>query len=95
MTGFFQSKLCIVLLLQVTRREYRGQRSVDAFSNYIREQMSTKVQEFHTLSDLHVDVSTKSMDVIVDESLLIFVENSHEGRYTYIKALFLGIIQWL
>ena len=40
----------------MTRREYRGQRSVDAFSNYVREQMKSKVQEFHTLADLHVDV---------------------------------------
>ncbi|XP_068688993.1 endoplasmic reticulum resident protein 44-like [Montipora capricornis] len=46
---------------QVTRREYRGQRSVDAFSNYIREQMRIKVQEFHTLSDLHVDTSKRSV----------------------------------
>ena len=40
----------------MTRREYRGQRSVDAYSNYVREQMKSKVQEFHTLADLHVDV---------------------------------------
>ena len=30
---------------------------MDAFSNYIREQMKSKVLEFHTLSDLNVDVS--------------------------------------
>lgn len=46
---------------EVTRREYRGQRSVDAFSNYVREQMKSKVQEFHTLADLHVDPSKRSI----------------------------------
>lgn len=30
---------------------------MDAFSNYIREQMKSKVLEFHALSDLNVDVS--------------------------------------
>lgn len=30
---------------------------MDAFSNYIREQMKSKVMEFHALSDLNVDVS--------------------------------------
>ncbi|KAK2560542.1 Endoplasmic reticulum resident protein 44 [Acropora cervicornis] len=46
---------------EVTRREYRGQRSVDAFSNYVREQMKSKVQEFHTLADLHVDASKRNV----------------------------------
>ncbi|XP_015761302.1 PREDICTED: endoplasmic reticulum resident protein 44-like [Acropora digitifera] len=45
----------------VTRREYRGVRSVDAFSNYVREQMKSKVQEFHTLADLHVDPSKRNV----------------------------------
>ena len=30
---------------------------MDAFSNYIREQMKSKVVEFHALSDINVDVS--------------------------------------
>ena len=30
---------------------------MDAFSNYIREQMKSKVMEFHALSDINVDVS--------------------------------------
>ena len=47
-----------VLLFQVTRKEYRGQRSIDAFSNYIRNQMQSRIQEFHALSDLNVDVSS-------------------------------------
>ncbi|KAL9957695.1 hypothetical protein ACROYT_G034623 [Oculina patagonica] len=46
---------------QVTRREYRGQRSVDAFSNYIREQMKSKVIEFHALSDLNVDTGKRTI----------------------------------
>lgn len=54
--------------------------------------MRIKVQEFYIFSDFYVDVSIKSMDVNVDESLLIFVENFYEGRYIYIKALFFRII---
>ena len=50
--------LCMFLLFQVTRKEYRGQRSIDAFSNYIRNQMQSRIQEFHALSDLNVDVSS-------------------------------------
>ncbi|KAJ7340086.1 Endoplasmic reticulum resident protein 44 [Desmophyllum pertusum] len=46
---------------QVTRREYRGQRSVDAFSNYVREQMKSKIIEFHSLSDLNVESSRRSI----------------------------------
>ena len=30
---------------------------MDAFSNYIREQMKSKVLEFHSLSDLNVEVT--------------------------------------
>ena len=45
------------LSVQPTRREYRGQRSVDAFSKFLKEQMKNQVTEFHTLSDLNVDVS--------------------------------------
>ena len=30
---------------------------MDSFSNYIREQMKSKVVEFHSLSDINVDVS--------------------------------------
>ena len=30
---------------------------MDAFSNYIREQMKSKVIEFHSLSDLNVEVT--------------------------------------
>lgn len=45
------------MLIQVARREYRGQRSVDAFSKFIKEQMTSRIAEFHALSDLNVDVS--------------------------------------
>lgn len=46
---------------QVTRREYRGQRSVDAFSKYIKEQMTSKIVEFHALSDLNIDTSKRTI----------------------------------
>ncbi|CAH3159572.1 unnamed protein product [Porites lobata] len=46
---------------QVTRKEYRGQRSIDAFSNYIRNQMQSRIQEFHALSDLNVDSSKRTV----------------------------------
>ncbi|RMX46334.1 hypothetical protein pdam_00000688 [Pocillopora damicornis] len=46
---------------QVTRREYRGQRSVDAFSKFIKEQMTSRIIEFHALSDLNVDTSKRTV----------------------------------
>ena len=67
----FMRRICKLILtvifhfLQVSRREYRGQRSVDAFSNYVREQMKSKINEFHALSDLHVDVSIFILKLII------------------------------
>ncbi|XP_058962610.2 endoplasmic reticulum resident protein 44 isoform X2 [Pocillopora verrucosa] len=46
---------------QVARREYRGQRSVDAFSKFIKEQMTSRIAEFHALSDLNVDTSKRTV----------------------------------
>ncbi|GAB0087217.1 endoplasmic reticulum resident protein 44 [Sergentomyia squamirostris] len=41
---------------QPMKREYRGQRSVEAFSEFVRKQMEDPIKEFHTLKDLeHLD----------------------------------------
>ena len=39
------------------RKEYRGQRSVDAFTNFIRAEMKPSIQEFHSKEDFTPDVS--------------------------------------
>ena len=39
------------------RKEYRGQRSVDAFTNFVRNEMKPSVREFHSKSDFAPDVS--------------------------------------
>lgn len=44
---------------QPTKREYRGQRSVEAFQEFIRKQLEDPIKEFHTLRDLEVLDSKK------------------------------------
>ncbi|XP_055684702.1 endoplasmic reticulum resident protein 44 [Lutzomyia longipalpis] len=47
---------------QPLKREYRGQRSVEAFSEYVRKQMEDPIQEFQTLKDLeHLDSKKRSV----------------------------------
>ncbi|EDO28894.1 predicted protein, partial [Nematostella vectensis] len=43
------------------RREYRGQRSVDAFSNYLRNQMRSSIKEFHSLSDMGLNSKKRNI----------------------------------
>ena len=38
------------------RKEYRGQRSVDAFTNFVRNEMKPSVREFHSKEDFTPDV---------------------------------------
>ena len=42
---------------QAMRKEYRGQRSVDAFTTFIRNEMKPSIKEFHTPDDFKPDVS--------------------------------------
>ena len=44
---------------QPAKREYRGQRSVDAFVEFIKNQLEDPVKEFHTLNELTELQSTK------------------------------------
>uniref|UniRef100_A0A1L8DUR4 Putative endoplasmic reticulum resident protein erp44 n=1 Tax=Nyssomyia neivai TaxID=330878 RepID=A0A1L8DUR4_9DIPT len=47
---------------QPLKREYRGQRSVEAFSEYVRKQMEDPILEFKTLKDLeHLDSKKRSV----------------------------------
>lgn len=39
------------------RKEYRGQRSVDAFTNFIRQEMKPSVKEFHSRESFTPNVS--------------------------------------
>ena len=38
------------------RKEYRGQRSVDAFTNFVRTQMKSSIKEFHSSEDFKPEV---------------------------------------
>ncbi len=45
---------------QPAKREYRGQRSVDAFVSFVKKQLEDPTKEFSSLKDLeNFDVSTK------------------------------------
>ena len=42
---------------KVLRKEYRGQRSVDAFSSFIKQHMKPAVQDITNPEELNIDVS--------------------------------------
>ena len=43
---------------QPAKREYRGQRSVDAFVEYVKKQLADPIKEFFSLTDIqNIDVS--------------------------------------
>uniref|UniRef100_A0A0K8TS55 Putative endoplasmic reticulum resident protein 44-like isoform x2 n=1 Tax=Tabanus bromius TaxID=304241 RepID=A0A0K8TS55_TABBR len=44
---------------QPTKREYRGQRTADAFLEYVKKQLEDPIKEFHTLRDLETLDSKK------------------------------------
>lgn len=44
---------------QPTKREYRGQRSAEAFQEFVRKQLEDPIKEFHNLKDLEVLDSKK------------------------------------
>ena len=74
-------------LLQVTRREYRGQRSVDAFSNYVREQMKSKIIEFHSLSDLNVEVSFVNIIFKQNSGFSVWLALATDGHFSSMWAV--------
>eukprot|EP00795_Rhopilema_esculentum_P013250 gene13250-4080_t len=43
------------------RKEYRGQRSVDAFTNFIRKEMKPSVKEYHSKEDFTPDTKRNSV----------------------------------
>lgn len=48
---------------QTTKREYRGQRSAEAFAEFVKKQLEDPIKEFHTLKDLEQLDSTKRIIV--------------------------------
>lgn len=44
---------------QPTKREYRGQRSAEAFHEFVKKQLEDPIQEFHNLKDLETIDSKK------------------------------------
>lgn len=48
---------------QVTKREYRGQRSVDAFVDFVRKQLEDPILEYKSLKDLE-NLDTKKRIII-------------------------------
>lgn len=49
-------KIPFVLFFQVTKREFRGQRTVDGLSKFCRDQLSDRIHEFHASQDLNLEV---------------------------------------
>ncbi|XP_012282630.1 endoplasmic reticulum resident protein 44 isoform X2 [Orussus abietinus] len=45
--------LKVIMNGQTTKREYRGQRSVDAFVEYVKRQLEDPIKEFHDMKDLN------------------------------------------
>ena len=54
----------IVFSIQMAKREFRGQRTVDGLSKFCRDQMKSKIHEFHQLQDLKLEVAAKSINYI-------------------------------
>lgn len=58
---------------QPAKREYRGQRSVEAFVEYTKKQLEDPIKEFHTLLETHeIDVLNVSFHRI--QSLLVLFD---------------------
>lgn len=49
---------------QLFKKEYRGQRSVEAFAQFIREQLVDPVKEFTSLQEIHEKIDDKKRNVI-------------------------------
>ena len=61
---------------QVMKKEYRGQRSVDAFFNFVRDQLENPVNIVQNLDDLDVlDVSISRVEFVCLWEVLINVIN--------------------
>lgn len=48
---------------QPAKREYRGQRSVEAFSTFIKQQLEDPIKEFHSLNELTELESNKRLEL--------------------------------
>ena len=49
---------------QLFKKEYRGQRSAEAFAQFVREQLIDPVKEFATLPDMHKAIEEKKRSMI-------------------------------
>lgn len=56
---------------QPAKREYRGQRSTDAFVTFIKKQMEDPVKEFHNLRELTTLESDKR--IVIGEATSVFI----------------------
>ena len=50
---------------KVQRYEYRGQRSVDAFTNFVRQQMKSSLNEYTNKDEFKPDVSEHNNDNVI------------------------------
>ncbi|CAB3989814.1 Endoplasmic reticulum resident 44, partial [Paramuricea clavata] len=46
---------------QVTKREFRGQRTVDGLSKFCRDQLTDRIHEFHASQDLNIEQSKRNV----------------------------------
>ena len=49
---------------QLFKKEYRGQRSAEAFASFIREQLVDPVKEFANLQEIHDKMEDKKRNMI-------------------------------
>ena len=71
---------------------------MDAFSKYIKEQMTSKIVEFHALSDLNIDVSKFAKNITIKQVMISLVTDFmatdafvyvHCTVYMYIDSILL------
>lgn len=55
---------------QPAKREYRGQRSIEAFVEFVKKQLEDPIKEFHDISELkNLDVSTNILIIGQNSSI--------------------------
>ncbi|KAH8280859.1 hypothetical protein KR054_001722, partial [Drosophila jambulina] len=72
--------LKIVRSAVLTRQEYRGQRSVEGFVEFVERELADPIQEFHDISELH---DGDKVDCLV---IGYFMSRDHEEFLSYRKA---------
>jgi len=72
----------------VSKREYRGQRSVEAFSEYLNDQMRSPVVKFQKNEDYEKGVNgVARMNRFAERNVVGYFENEHSTAYQTFESL--------